>query len=89
MSYKRLFNPTDPNFHDIRFRYLLLVDNLLWVNKVGFSAGCGTWMNAKHFTNLSEARHARDNPEWHNDPDAVRKAEIVRLLISVTPELME
>lgn len=73
----------DPNFED-DWVVLLKLDGM-WVADYGYTGGKGTWLKAKHFMNVQDARAAIANPSWHNDPAGVKRAKPVRLIISVKP----
>lgn len=79
---------TDPNWEPLRFIYLLMVDGTLACG-FGYTSGRGAWLNARHFQCHSDARDARADPRWHNDPDGIRRAKIVRLAVSVEVKIME
>lgn len=75
--------PKDPDFED-DWIVLLRAGNA-WVADYGYTCGKGTWLRAKHFMNVQDARAAIANPGWHNDPAGVRRAKPVRLVLSVLP----
>lgn len=75
----------DPNYEDT-WIILLQCGSGMWVADYGYTGGKGTWLKAKHFMNVSDARAAIADPSWHNDPAGVARAKPVRLNLSVSPK---
>jgi hypothetical protein len=50
--------------------YVLMVDNM-YVQKYGLASGPGTWLAARRFSSIQDARAAIASPGWHNDPSGV------------------
>ena len=72
----------DPNLAST-WIYLLWHPIGMWVDNFGYSAGAGTWMRAKHFSNVGDARRAIEDPSWHNEPAGVARCKPVKLHIHV------
>lgn len=77
------------NFSSIRFRYVLMSEypEGSFAVKEGWVSGHGSWSAALQWMNYKDAKEARDNPHWHNQPDKIRKCEIVRLEVHVNHEV--
>jgi hypothetical protein len=77
---------TDPSLAST-WIYLLRSRSGMWVDEFGYSCGAGTWMRAKHFSNIGDARRAIEDPSWHNDPAGVARCKPVKLRIHIEIEL--
>ena len=80
---------SNANFAEHRFVYVLETEHRLLVCQTGFVAGAGTWLRARQFQCKADAEAARADPSWHNDPDSVARARVVRLAVNVTPHYYE
>ncbi len=78
----------DPNWEPYRFVYLLMTDGAA-AGKFGYVSGVGAWMHARHFQSYPDAKQARADPSWHNDPEGIRHTKIVRLVVSVEVKIMD
>ena len=75
-------HPND-NLAPYKYIYVLRLDDF-WIMESGYISGAGTWMQARQFQNYPQAKAALADPSWHNDPQGVSRAKVVRLTISIT-----
>ncbi len=78
---------SDPNWEDYRFVYLLMSGGAFANKEIGWCCGVGAWRHARQFQCYPDVKAARANSSWHNDPDAISRSQIVRLVISVEPKI--
>lgn len=77
----RTLKEDDANWEPDWF-FVLMLDGA-FVAQTGFIAGKGTYLHAKRFMNIGDARVAQAAPGWHNDPADVQRARPVKLRLRV------